>query len=532
MTITFKPPRRIARWQLLLAFWGGLAIAVLVAFLATWTTFFTYVPPGEHLVVIAKDGGPLPPGHVLAQPGQKGPLEEVLAEGWHFVMPIAYEAKLEPNTMIVAGKVGVVTALGGEPLPPGTVLANPGQQGIQRRVLPPGSYRINLHGYKVSEVPATEIAVGFVGVQRRLVGRETDSEVLEPDATGRVAEDRKGYLPTVLQPGLYYINPHEFDIIPSEVGIFQTTFAKADVSNGGTANDARVRAPITFTSRGGFPISVDCTVEWEVLPEDMPKLVAEYGSRERIEETVIDLQTHAIGRDKGSGYGVLDLLEGVKRKKFQEDFTTELVRACAEKHVTVHSAFIRNIDIPEAYLKQVRDKQIAVQRTLTNKAKEATAKTNAEVEEAKQMVELEVRKVEADTKRLVAVIDSQVDNLGATTDGELQRMRAVTQAEVAMLEGQRDRLIGEAEAGAEKLKETARSSLTKLKMDAFQGDGESFLRYALSQKLSPGLRLRLFQSGPGTFWTNMTGSEGMNLLLQPNAAPPQSKAPPRAVPGQ
>lgn len=213
---------------------------------------------------------------------------------------------------------------------------------------------------------------------------------------------------------------------------------------------------------------------------------------------------------------MLDLLEGVKRKKFQEDFTSELVRACAEKHVTVHSAFIRSIDIPEEYLKQVRDKQIAVQRTLTNKAKEATAKTNAEVEEAKQMVELEVRKVEADTKRLVAVIDSQVDNLGATTEGELGRMRAVTQADVAMLEGQRDRLIGEAEAGAEKLKETARSSLAKLKMEVFQGDGQSFLRYALSEKLRPDLQLRLFQSGPGTFWTNMSGSEGMNLLLQPN----------------
>lgn len=527
MKISFQPPRRIARWKWVLGFWAGVVVAVLVAFLATWNTFFTYVPPGQHLVVIAKDGGPLPPGHVLAQPGQKGPLEAVLAEGWHFVMPIAYEAKLEPNTTIPAGKVGVVTALGGEPLPPGTVLANPGQQGIQRRVLPPGSYRINLHGYKVNEVAATEIQVGYVGVQRRLVGRETESELLEADASGRVAEDRKGYLPTVLQPGLYYINPHEFDVIPSEVGIFQTTFAKADQAARMAATDARVRSPITFTSRGGFPISVDCTVEWEVLPEDMPQLVAEYGSRERIEETVIDLQTHAIGRDKGSEYGVLDLLEGVKRKKFQEDFTSELVRACAEKHVTVHSAFIRSIDIPEEYLKQVRDKQIAVQRTLTNKAKEATAKTNAEVEEAKQMVELEVRKVEADTKRLVAVIDSQVDNLGATTEGELGRMRAVTQAEVAMLEGERDRLIGEAEAGAEKLKETAKSSLAKLKMEVFQGDGQSFLRYALSEKLRPDLQLRLFQSGPGTFWTNMTGSEGMNLLLQPNADAPAPPAPER-----
>lgn len=506
MTIGLKPNRRIARWQWLLGFWAVVAIAIIAAVLTTWNTFFTYVPPGYHLVIIAKDGAPLPPGHVLATPGQKGPLEEVRGEGWHFVMPIAYEARIEPNTTIPAGSVGVVTALGGEPLPPGGVLADPGQQGILRTVLPPGSYRVNLLGYKVATLPATEIRVGYVGVQRRLVGRETDAAGVSGSADDAVTEDRKGFLPTVLEPGLYYINPYEIDVIPTEVGIFQTTFAKGD---------SRVRTPITFTSRGGFPISIDCTVEWEILPEDMPQLVAEYGSRARIEENVIDLQTHAIGRDKGTEYGIVDLLEGSMRRKFQDEFTRELVQACAEKNVTVHSAFIRRIDIPEEYLKQVRDKQLATQRTLTNKAKEATARTTAQVEEAKQMVDLEVKKVEADTKRLVAVIDSQVENLRATTAGELEKMQAVTQAEVATLDGERNRLTGEAEAEAVQLKETARSSLARLKMDVFRGDGLSYLRYALSEQLSPELRLRLFQSGPGTFWTNMSGGSGMNFLLQP-----------------
>ena len=519
--------RRMARWKWLLGFWSAVALAIHVALLTTWNTFFTYVPPGKHLVIIAKDGAPLPPGHVLARPGQKGPLAEVRGEGWHFVMPIVYEARVEPNTTIAAGSVGVVTALGGDPLPPGQVLAEPGQQGILRAVLPPGSYRVNLLGYKVAEVPATEIRVGFVGVQRRLVGRETDAAGAGEETTGSAAEDptaaedRKGFLPTVLEPGVYYINPYELEVIPTEVGIFQTTFAKGD---------RRARTPITFTSRGGFPISIDCTVEWEILPEDMPRLVAEYGLRSRIEENVIDLQTHAIGRDKGTEYGIVDLLEGSMRRKFQDEFTRELVQACAEKNVTVHSAFIRRIDIPEEYLKQVRDKQLATQRTLTNKAKEATARTTAQVEEAKQMVDLEVKKVEADTKRLVAVIDSQVENLKATTAGELERMQAVTQAEVATLEGERNRLTGQAEAEAVQLKETARSSLARLKMDVFRGDGLSYLRYALSEQLSPDLRLRLFQSGPGTFWTNMTGGQGMNFLLQPGGQAAPAPAP--ALPGK
>ena len=60
---------------------------------------------------------------------------------------------------------------------------------------------------------------------------------------------------------------------------------------------------------------MDCTVEWEIRPDDMPSLVAEYGTRQQVEKTVIDVQAHAIGRDKGIDYGVQDFLEGTKRER-------------------------------------------------------------------------------------------------------------------------------------------------------------------------------------------------------------------------
>ncbi len=513
MSNTFLKRFNSAYLKKMLIFWGAVVVVTLVAFLLTWNAFFTYVKPGQHLVLVHKDGESLPAGHVLAKPGQKGPLEQVFGEGWHFVMPVVYETSLEDNTVIKADEVGLVTALGGDPLPAGEFLADEGQQGILRRVLPPGSYRVNLHGFTVNKIPAVEIKPGYVGVQRRLYGKEGKGLFADDDG-------ERGYLKEVLQPGIYYINPKEIDVIQAEVGIFQTTFSKAPGAAG--------RTPITFTSRGGFDINVDCTVEWEVLPQDMPHLVAEYGTRKRIEDNVIDLQTHAIGRDKGSDYGVQDLLEGAKRQKFQEDFTKELTTSCKTKNVTIHSAFIRNIDIPEDYLKQIRDKQLAVQKTLTNKAKEATAQTNNQVVEAKETVEQEVKKVEAETKRLVAVIDNQVENLKSTTDAELERMRAVNQAQIAILTAQKDKVVGEATAEAKELQETAKSSLFAMKMSAFKNDSDAYLRYSMAEKLSPTLRLRLFHSGPGTFWTNMDGAKGFNLMLSPNEAAPAKaeKVPP------
>jgi hypothetical protein len=356
---------------------------------------------------------------------------------------------------------------------------------------------LRLRGFDVAVVDATEIAPGFVGVQRRLLGKE---------GRGRFAEreNETGILRQVLQPGLYYINPKEFEVLKTQVGIFQTTFHYDAVPEKNTA--------ITFTSKGGFPISLDCTVEWEIRPDDMPALTAEYGSRAAVERNVIDVQAHAIGRDKGIDYGVQDFLEGTKREKFQDDFSKELTRVCRSKNVTVHSAFIRNIVFPEAYLKPIRDKQIAAETELTNKAKEATAQSVADVEREQQTIAQRIAEVEAETKKIVAGIDRDVENVLSLTEAELDKLKAEYSAKIATLDTQRIEISGRALAESNRLKETAKAGLYQMKMDVFNRDGEAFLRYSLAQQLNPKVLLRLFHSGPGTFWTNLD-NKNLSLML-------------------
>jgi len=65
------------------------------------------------------------------------------------------------------------------------------------------------------------------------------------------------------------------------------------------------------------------------------------------------------------------------------------------------------------------------------------------------------------------------------------------------------------------LKETARSSIYKMKLDVFQNDGNAYLRSALAEQLNPKMVFRLFHSGPGTFWTNMD-NKNLNIMLSPN----------------
>src|SRR5207248_2765251 len=112
----------------------------------------------------------------------------------------------------------------------------------------------------------------------------------------------------------------------------------------------------------------------------------------------------------------------------------------------------------------------------------------------------------------VAEIDQQVKNVEAQTAAEIERLKADYDAQIAALDAQRQLVLGGAEARVTTLKETATSSIHKLRLEAFRNDGSAYLRYTLAQELNPKVVLRLFHAGPGTFWTNLEG-KGVSLML-------------------
>ena len=221
------------------------AIAV-AAFL--WTFCRVYVPEGHMAVVTAKTGKPLPPGQILAERGQKGVLREVLGEGRHFLNPVNNDWKIVPVKTIPLGSVGVVTSKVGNDLPPGDILApDELSKGVWRRVLGPGSYRLNPEGYDVAILSAVSIPIGYVGVVTSLAG--------EPAPEGSFAgPGQKGVREQPLQPGLYYVNPRAYQVDLVEVGMNQVSImgrtgsvvlTKSQVSNASTALDELQQAALT-----------------------------------------------------------------------------------------------------------------------------------------------------------------------------------------------------------------------------------------------------------------------------------------------
>jgi hypothetical protein len=343
-----------------------------------------------------------------------------------------------------------------------------------------------------------KILPGFVGIKRRLLGEDGPTEFATAPTMKGIIRDE------VLQPGIYPINTKEYEIAPCEVGIYQTTYRYNKNPKENTA--------LTFQARDGNPISLDCTIEWVIKPEFWPIWLAKFRKREVIGQNVIDLHVNQICQIRGSRFYAEDFLKGVEREKFQGDFRTELDKACKVDNVIVRSAFIRTIIIPESFLKVKRNEAVSVEKKITSEALTLTANSAAEVAEAKETIEQRGAEVKAETERMVSLVDRKTENNKDLTAAEIEKLKAEYGAKIAEKDAEAKQLLGKAEANVTKLKETATSSLYKMNMEIFGRDGDAYLRYTLAQQLNPNLKLRLFQSGPGTLWTNM-GGKGMNFMM-------------------
>ncbi len=289
-------------------------LLLLVGYVGIWQWMIcrVEVPAGSSLLVRYK--GPWPFGSttqapegtlvkvVAGRPLEVGILENMPGPGRHFYSPLEYETQLVPDQLIPPGKIGVVVSKIGKPLPEGAFLVDDkGFRGILRKVLTPGRYRINTYAFDVKIVDVDACAEPATRVARK----NDDPTLIPPGYVGVVTnkandpvtgQDR-GIQQQVLQPGIYFLNPEEKRIDIVSIGYSETSLT-VEVKNGpdGSTNtgtstaaanlirdlgdrlgtstaDDPIYAPgkgIEFPSSDGFPIHLDYTAIWGILPEQAP----------------------------------------------------------------------------------------------------------------------------------------------------------------------------------------------------------------------------------------------------------------------
>ncbi len=565
-----------------------LIVAAFGLFVWKWGFERFYVEPGYMAIITSKIGDPLPPGQILAAPGQKGIRENVLGEGRHFLNPILYEHEIVPMITIPPGKVGIMTSKVGQELPEGEFLANPGEKGIRRDVLGPGKYRINYYGYNIDIVDAISIPIGYCGVITSLSGEQAPE--------GQFAGlNQKGIRRDILQPGLYYVNPREYKVDVLEIGVNQVSLvgglggevitktqmtsqnsamealqrnvlveqkrkrfdylqSSADLFTSrsseqprpGRAAPSKVRSPaaqeardlervkqdylqgqsmaamglnqyVEFPSRDGFNISLDMTVEFELLPDLIAGIFQQYGDLPAVVDKIIMPQITSISRNKGSEYGAKDFIVGEGREKFQDDLTQALSKTLGDKSIKVHNALIRHVEVPMQILEPIQQASIAVEQDLTNKERQNTARKQAELNTEQTLIEQRREQVAEETKKLKAEIHADQERQVANIAAEAIRKVAEIERETRRIEADTIRVLSKAEADAIRLVEGEKADGLQLKARAFK-DPAAYGLWTFANALNPELAINILHSGEGTLWTDLKnatmGEMGGAALIQ------------------
>ncbi len=266
----------------------GVGLLIAVGFVGIyWFTFRIYVPEGKCYVLIHKSGDPLPPGTKVADsPDQRGIQKHVLGPGRYFYNPLTWSA--EPHDL--------VTVSSGDPR---TWEWAHSLDAAQREQIRAGNFAFK------GEFPQ-------VGVLTRLTGPEPqdDRPVVSRDS------GYQGILREVLTPGTYKINPYVYKVemhpavvIPAGfVGVVTNLFAGTELAADTPVDADQVRAPAvrSLAEIGGRGTLADVLQPgvYFINPKLQKVTLIEIGFNEYSQVKESELENNRISFPSDTGYDI------------------------------------------------------------------------------------------------------------------------------------------------------------------------------------------------------------------------------------
>jgi hypothetical protein len=259
---------------------------------------------------------------------------------------------------------------------------------------------------------------------------------------------------------------------------------------------------VEFPSRDGFNISLDMTVEFELVPENIAWIFQSYGDLPAVVDKIIMPQILSVSRLKGSAYRAKDFIVGEGREKFQGELTDALAKILAEKKIIIHNALIRHVNVPMQILDPIQQASIAVEQDLTNKEKQNTAKKQSQLNVELSLIEQNRGVVAQETEKIRAEIIANMEKTVAEIQAEAAKDVAEIAKKTADAQAAKTRTLGEAQAKVTTLVDGERAKGFELKAKAF-GDPAAYAQWQFADSLNRDVKINILHAGPGTLWTDL-----------------------------
>ncbi|MFA6816330.1 MAG: SPFH domain-containing protein [Lentisphaeria bacterium] len=393
---------------------------------------------GEIAILIKKTGKTLPPDQIIApSPQYKGIQLEVLPEGRYFQNPYTWQWKIAKITDIPAGSFGVLVRKFGKDLPEGSILAPSKEyKGIVAEVLGTGKHRINPYAYDVQIYNDIRITPGNIGVVTNLTGNDIFNGTQNnlKNNKGFITDpDSKGIQATVLNEGTHRINPFLQSVAIVNIQSQRSEFSGKDT--------------ITFITLDGFTISLEGTVEFNILESAAPCLTHEVGDMKDIMQKLILPSVSGFARIEGSKKTAAEFISGASRQEFQNNLEDFLRKNSETWGISINSVLIRDIRPPQEIAEIIRNRELALQEAKKYIQQITQAKSATKLAEQEMLALQEKAKVDAETQKITKKINADqqklVETIAAKTELEAatlqyQKAEADTQAKLNIAEAKRE----------------------------------------------------------------------------------------------
>ncbi|MEW6234132.1 MAG: SPFH domain-containing protein [Candidatus Omnitrophota bacterium] len=441
------------------------------------------VGPNQAAIVMEYRGESVPPenGFIAVKPGQMGIQLEVWREGLHFVNPIFTRVEIVDVVKVPENHVGCVARKFGRDLPAGKIIAGEGEKGVMDIALKPGFYPeySNAYAYDVVITEAIRVPPGSVGVVTSLAGPL-------PAAPNQFLseEGERGVQKQHLTPGTYFLNPYV-----TRVDLVNIQSRRTDISD------------VAFPSFDGFPITLNCSVEWRIPEDNAPIVFVKFGQESEVENKVIFPSVLNYSRLIGSSQEATTFISGETRQKFGRDFQTEIAGSVQSVSVEVKETGIRTILPPDEVLTILKDREIAVQQKqqFLQEIMQNAEQMKLQTQKTKAVKEKDI--VDKKTEMLKTLLDRQRALDVAVLQAQKEFDAAKMELEAAKNIASASRTLARAEADALLLKYTAEANAQAAAVAAF-GEGKeaakAYANYSLTQSLAP--RIEDIFAGTDALW--------------------------------
>lgn len=430
----------------------------------------TVIPQGEIALVIAADGGSVPPDRILGKVvpcdnfqdarkfltsgGEKGRQIAILTAGTYRINTVLFTvvqtatAKyhgMDENHLKVrqidSDKVGIVTTLDGASIEAGEIagpvivghdsyqapqafIDKSGRRGLQEQILLSGSWNINPWFANVHEVDMVMVPIGHVGVVVSYVGKPHEDVSGEDFKHGDLVNvGHKGVWTVPLYPGKHPINT-----AIASVEIVPTTNIVLNWADRTEAHEYDEElSSITVRSKDGFAFNLDVAQIIHVGALDAPKVISRVGSMQNLVDHVLQPIVGNYFRNSAQDNTVLDFLNA--RTTRQSEAAAHIRAALQAYDVQAIDTLIGDIHPPAELMHTQTDRKIAEEQKKTFEVQELAQIQRQQLVRQTSLADIQQKVVGAEQGVNIAELEANASIKQAQGNSESIRLRATGEAE-------------------------------------------------------------------------------------------------------